>query len=320
MIVFGFGGIFEDQAMSKLASYCFVGGVGRSGTSFTYRCLTKSPEFVGIPEAESKFLVEPYGLIDLYINYVETYTPNRFQKSCSAFAKFFEKRWSEILNETSEEFRATGEEMDSGTLVQEFISQLYSVQTYANEREYNFAKSVDKFFRRIVGMNELNGECVIAEKTPHNFILFHKLKRIFPNSKLLHVIRDPRAIAESLVRQSWGPGDYRTSVMWVKGILQTYEELRRTNVIQGADVIDFRLEDMVSRHKEMANEFKYFIGIGNGTIDFKASKATLSSWRAHISDEDFLFATKKMARELEMYQYPISEYSISELRSFVCPF
>ncbi len=43
----------------------------------------------------------------------------------------------------------------------------------------------------------------LAEKTPHNLIHAGWLGQLFPAARFIHVIRDGRAVAESLVRQSW---------------------------------------------------------------------------------------------------------------------
>ena len=43
----------------------------------------------------------------------------------------------------------------------------------------------------------------IAEKTPHNVTEFGVLHRYFPNAQFVHVLRDGRAVAASLLEQNW---------------------------------------------------------------------------------------------------------------------
>ncbi len=43
----------------------------------------------------------------------------------------------------------------------------------------------------------------IAEKTPHNLLFMDLLGRVFPRAMFIHVVRDGRAVAASLVRQKW---------------------------------------------------------------------------------------------------------------------
>jgi len=43
----------------------------------------------------------------------------------------------------------------------------------------------------------------VAEKTPHNVAYIALLARIFPRARFIHLLRDGRAVATSLVRQDW---------------------------------------------------------------------------------------------------------------------
>lgn len=43
----------------------------------------------------------------------------------------------------------------------------------------------------------------IAEKTPHNLLHMAMLGRLFPRARFVHIVRDGRAVAASLVRQAW---------------------------------------------------------------------------------------------------------------------
>ena len=43
----------------------------------------------------------------------------------------------------------------------------------------------------------------VAEKTPHNLLHMAYLGRLFPNARFLHILRDGRAVAASLVQQRW---------------------------------------------------------------------------------------------------------------------
>ena len=43
----------------------------------------------------------------------------------------------------------------------------------------------------------------LVEKTPHNVLAMRSLGLIFPDAKFIHVIRDGRDVAASLVRQNW---------------------------------------------------------------------------------------------------------------------
>ena len=53
-------------------------------------------------------------------------------------------------------------------------------------------------------LREVGGDAsCIAEKTPHNLLGMELLGRLFPRARFLHVVRDGRAVAASLVKQEW---------------------------------------------------------------------------------------------------------------------
>ena len=45
--------------------------------------------------------------------------------------------------------------------------------------------------------------CRLVEKTPHNALCIETLARLYPRARFLVIVRDGRAVAESLVRQRW---------------------------------------------------------------------------------------------------------------------
>jgi len=47
------------------------------------------------------------------------------------------------------------------------------------------------------------GAARVAEKTPHNVLHMPWLAKLFPAARFIHVVRDPRAVASSLVKQGW---------------------------------------------------------------------------------------------------------------------
>lgn len=50
------------------------------------------------------------------------------------------------------------------------------------------------------------GKPRVAEKSPNNVLVFDVLGRLFPESPLIHVIRDGRDVVASLLRQNWVDG------------------------------------------------------------------------------------------------------------------
>ncbi len=114
-----------------------------------------------------------------------------------------------------------------------------------------------------------SGKQRIAEKTPHNAIFFPQLHQIFPDSPLVHVIRDGRDVVASLLRMDWidvntgepmaitqnvrTAADYwltvvssaRNAAAFDAGLGQRYFELRYENLVANPEPTLRRLFDFL---------------------------------------------------------------------------
>jgi hypothetical protein len=62
-----------------------------------------------------------------------------------------------------------------------------------------------------------------VEMTPRNVVHAGLLQRMFPHSKLLHIVRDGRDVAASVVTKWWGPDDPFDALRWWGDLLRTAE-------------------------------------------------------------------------------------------------
>ncbi|MBK9132724.1 MAG: sulfotransferase [Gammaproteobacteria bacterium] len=66
------------------------------------------------------------------------------------------------------------------------------------------AEEVDERMRNLIGgflltFADRHGAKLLSEKTPENVLVFPKLVELFPGSKFIHIVRDPRATVASLL-------------------------------------------------------------------------------------------------------------------------
>ena len=60
---------------------------------------------------------------------------------------------------------------------------------------------------------------LVAERTPDHVRVLDLVADVYPDAKVVHIIRDGRDVARSLVSQSWGPETYADAAAeWVSGI------------------------------------------------------------------------------------------------------
>jgi hypothetical protein len=107
----------------------------------------------------------------------------------------------------------------------------------------------------------------LAEKTPHNVLHIGFLARIFPRSRFIHVIRDGRAVAASLVKQAWTDPDTEEPVAycqslaaasryWAEVLIRAHQE---SSSALGR-VIEVRYESLVTDPEAEMRRLLAFLG------------------------------------------------------------
>jgi len=67
----------------------------------------------------------------------------------------------------------------------------------------------EKYFNSFAHLSTYHN--IITNKTPENFKYIGLIFSIFPNAKIIHLKRDPRAICWSIYKSNWGGKGYRFS-------------------------------------------------------------------------------------------------------------
>lgn len=114
--------------------------------------------------------------------------------------------------------------------------------------------------------HDRSGKRFVAEKTPANALYFRELHQLFPDSRFVHVVRDPRDVVASLVKMDWRDeknGARLPITASIAGAAQGW----RDHVIAasgaraaGAPVLDIRYEDVLSAPARTFERLFRFLG------------------------------------------------------------
>ena len=111
------------------------------------------------------------------------------------------------------------------------------------------------------------GAARVAEKTPHNMLHIGLLGRLFPRARFVHLVRDGRAVAASLVKQRWiEPGSGKP--IWycadLDGGMRYWSSVVQAARAQAVAVpgryLEVRYEDLVARPEETMRRVMAFLG------------------------------------------------------------
>lgn len=186
-----------------------------------------------------------------------------------------------------------------------------------------------KLSRLFNWVRERSGKPRIAEKTPHNVIYFGHIDQLFPDSPLIHVIRDGRDVVASLLGMEWYYPDGRrvpytkdvaaAGRYWAKAVTAGLKARRHL----GEKVLEVRYESLVEQpEREMRRVLahldepwdeavlhhdRYPHDLAGETSAGQVSRpvytASVGRWRTVLSDGDLATIREKTGRLLAELGY-----------------
>lgn len=158
----------------------FIGGCGRSGTTLLGAMLGSHPRYLATPEA--KFNVAAY---------LESLQARGTLDTSLALAKI-KAHWS---------FRILGVELASVATVEPASAAAYA----------DVVRAIVEQYGRRVGKVRPD---VWIDHTPDNILSTQPLFDLYPDAKVIHMVRDGRAVAASVMKLDWGPNTVDTAARW----------------------------------------------------------------------------------------------------------
>jgi hypothetical protein len=100
-----------------------------------------------------------------------------------------------------------------------------------------------------------------CDDTPSNWLYLDFLYELYPEMKFVHMIRDPRDVVGSYVKQVWAPADPRAIVGMFKAQFADHERIR--SQIPEDRWIEIRLEDLSRDKAGVLDRLGGFLGVAN---------------------------------------------------------
>ena len=178
------------------AEIVFVGGTGRSGTHILGRLLGAHAQWADVP-IEARFHCNKRGMPDLLEGRI-------------SLATYLEKLRNFWWHRVRVDDQPRG---------------LYNLMTQASfdsaverfEASYHDdpVESCAELFRGLLWrVGEQEGKPGLAEMSSHNIKEAQTLRRLFPQARFVHTVRDGRDAASSVTTKTWGPDRIVTGIDW----------------------------------------------------------------------------------------------------------
>lgn len=296
-----------------------IGGSGRSGTTILAKIMSLHPAIADVPEL--RYLIDPDGIVDFYttsqqwspyhynkrLNRLETILrdveKNCFSDKLAAYAtyvfrklpwKLRKRYWGVSVENYCPDFHKNVDELLSHLITITFKGEWIGmgamnpkVMRYGPPpQKIMLAQVLGDFLRKIFSqiVEKQNVRCYL-EKNTWNHIWFDSIQEILPESKLVHISRDPRDVVSSYCSQSWMPVDPVQSALILKDLLLRWEEVKCK--ISKESFFDISLEGLVSRPEKTLRKVCEFYGIewSNNLLEIDLSFANRGRWKKHFTNE-----------------------------------
>jgi len=242
------------KAPETAMRYIFAGGPGRSGTSFIADRLGAHPQIASLKDIELKIFSEKNGLIDLFHALCQTYSPNRANVAIDQFRRMAEALAAGRFGQLPLGLPPA----DWNDAIANFVADLSREGHPVPQDPEDFLSAARRLLARIAALAaELRGSAggtpeVFLEKTPHNLLAIGFLARLAPGARFLHVMRDPRSIAWSLLAMRWGPNELSTAARWVDSYCLSWVRTEALAASMGLPLIRLHIEEATAAPADAA--------------------------------------------------------------------
>lgn len=172
--------------------------------------------------------------------------------------------------------------------------------------------------------SSLGGEITRIDHTPNNILFFNPLNRLFPESKFVFIVRDPRAVYASVKNLDWGANTaLRLSDLWTEYVAMYYA----LKQLHSNRVLLIKYEDIVSDPGYFVKQICAFTGLdydesilqGGGfklpkytasqhsLVGKKLTRDRIDNWKNKISEKEMLLIESKCNLLMDSFAYPCSK-------------
>lgn len=285
----------------------FVGGPGRSGTTVVAQRLCELPQTVAFEGVELKFFTEKNGLLDLWHSLGEHYSPNRAIVAMRQFRQFTRQLIDGQFSQLGLSSLAGADDWHS--LFDNFTATLLR----HNHPEPIAATQFDAAVRTLVAnlqqmaMTHSGADVeptFFVDNTPHTVLGAAFLTRILPDAAFLHVMRDPRSIAQSLRSMSWGPDNLEQCCSWVDSYCRAWENCQADHAEANVDVRAIHIEDLAADPLGAGKMIEGWLGLPNAGRYFSyTDPSALNGWVDRAAQQDLLLLNRRLAIWVDFFGY-----------------
>ena len=325
--------------MSKATEIVFITGTGRSGTNILKKIFSQHPDIASLP-FEYRFTIDPDGVLDFYNSYPVNWSPYGADHKIKRLESFLlglasqseEKRQKVEASSSTDRLLMSGPsyagwELDKhipgySTYVKEFIDDLTEfkhagvwpgTQEGIQNNQMYFAAPMSKeelkpmiqsFLQKCFkSIRDHQKKYILQEDNTHNLLYANDLLSMFPEGKMIHIVRDPRDVISSLKTQRWTPSNIIELVKWYNAVMDQWQ-IQKAH-LNNHQFIEIRFEDLIADQKNTISELCDFLGIqfDSKMLNLDLSKHNIGRYKQDLSIEEIAQIDAGCALTIERFDY-----------------
>jgi len=307
-----------DTAKIDKDNFLIIGGTGRSGTTILSKIFKSHPEFASVPEW--RFLIDPDGIIDFYQSVKYSWSPylyniklkrlDKILKNISHSSKYY-RYWRKInkildkyfsfnynlipqyssinTKKYSPNFKEISKDLIEG--LKSFKYQTYwsgSVFLDSKNQYYKTTyQGIDKELRSFIynireDVLTFQNKRYYLEKNTWNILFYDKILELLPDSKLVHIYRNPLDVIASFSKQSWMPNDLVQCAHIYKGLMQRWLQVK--SLVPEESYLEVSLDKLVEAPEKILKKICAFWGVEwhENLLAISLDKLNKNRWKKDI--------------------------------------
>ncbi len=126
-----------------------------------------------------------------------------------------------------------------------------------------------------------------CEKTPQHLLTLDFIWELFPESRIIHIKRDPRGVAYSLTKQFWAPSEYEKACRYLQPVYQRWQGLKTQLKLDGGRYLEIKLEDFSVDPTNCLAEIAEFCSLKDDFEDLPAiDPQKVTYWQEKLGAEE----------------------------------